>query len=250
MDLFGLDLLAVFSFEDVLNWVSTYGYVMLFGLLFACGLGLPLPEDIPLIVAGILVGSGRMDLLTASICAWCGIIGGDCVLYYMGHKYGLNITRVPFIGKHVSRERIERAEQLFARYGIWVVAIGRLFAGIRGAMVVAAGTIRFNFVKFVIADGLAALVSGGLFVALGMWFGSNLDTVKAKMHEFKIGLAIFGVVAAIGLVAYIIWRKRTHKTPAQAVLDKAIEKDVIHIEHDPVAEKQDRPIAEKPESAG
>ena len=42
-----------------------------------------------------------------------------------------------------------------------------MFAGIRGAMVVAAGAMRFNFIKFVIADGLAALVSGGLFVWLG-----------------------------------------------------------------------------------
>ena len=95
-----------------------------------------------------------------------------------------------------------------------------------------------NFLKFVIADGLAALVSGGLFVALGVWFGNNLDTVKAKMHEFKVGLAIFGVVAAIALVAYIIWRKKTHKTPTQAVLDKAIEKDLIHVDHDPVADQE------------
>src|SRR5688572_33395768 len=92
-----MDCLALFSFEDVLDWVGKYGYPVLFGLLFACGLGLPLPEDIPLIVAGILVGSGRMNLLLASICCWCGIIGGDCMLYYMGHKYGLNITKVPFI---------------------------------------------------------------------------------------------------------------------------------------------------------
>lgn len=236
-----MDCLALFSFEDVLKWVETFGYPVLFGLLFACGLGLPLPEDIPLIVAGILVGSDRMNLVLASICAWCGIIGGDCVLYYLGHKYGLNITKVPFVGKHVSKERIERAEQLFARYGIWVVAIGRMFAGIRGAMVVAAGTIRYSFIKFVIADGLAALVSGGLFVALGVWFGNNLDVVKEKMHEFKIGLAIFGIVAGVGLVAYIIWRKKTHKTPTQAVLDKAIEKDIIHVNPDPVTEKEGRP---------
>jgi hypothetical protein len=104
----------------------------------------------------------------------------------MGHKYGLNIMRVPFVGKHVSRERIERAEQLFTRCGIWVVAIGCLFAGIRGAMV----------------------------------------------------------------VAYIIWRKRIHKTPSEAVLNKAIEKDVIHVEHDPVMEKERAASQTKPESAG
>src|SRR6185436_18724044 len=172
-------LLAKFSLEKVVELmdIGWAGYIVLFGLLFSCGLGMPLPEDIPLLVAGMLVGAGKMHLLPVAICAWCGIIGGDCVLYYLGHRFGLNITRVPYIGKHVSKERIQQAERLFDKYGVWVVAVGRLFAGVRGAMVVAAGTIRFNLIKFLIADGLAALVSGGLFIFLGIKFGQNLHPI-------------------------------------------------------------------------
>jgi len=219
-----MDFLAFFGMDlhRVMEWIGSGGYYVLFGLLFACGLGLPLPEDIPLTVAGIFVGSGHMNLAMAAITCWCGIIGGDCVLYSLGRKYGLNITRLPLIGHHVTKARIERAEVLFEKYGIWVVAVGRLFAGIRGGMVVAAGTIRFNFVKFIIADGLAALVSGGLFIALGMWLGKNMDLLEKKMHEFKIGLSIFGVVAAIVLIGYIWWRRKTHVTPAEAVMDKVV----------------------------
>lgn len=217
--------LAIFglNLDKVMSLIGSGGYPVLFGLLFACGVGLPLPEDIPLTVAGIFVGRGHMHLAIAGIAAWCGIIGGDCVLYFLGHKYGLNITKLPLIGHHVTKERIQRAEVLFEKYGIWVVAVGRLFAGIRGGMVVAAGTIRFNFVKFVIADGLAALVSGGLFIALGMWLGKNMELLEKKMHEFKMGLGIFGIVAAIVLVIYMIWRSKTHKTPAQVVMDKVTE---------------------------
>src|SRR4051812_35620892 len=120
--------LAVFglNLDKVMSLMGSGGYPVLFGLLFACGVGLPLPEDIPLTVAGILVGRGYMSLAIAGITAWCGIIGGDCVLYYLGHKYGLNITKLPLIGHHVTKERIQRAEVLFEKYGIWVVAVGRL----------------------------------------------------------------------------------------------------------------------------
>ncbi|HEY7117870.1 MAG TPA: hypothetical protein VH475_14875, partial [Tepidisphaeraceae bacterium] len=81
--------LAVIKLERVVELIDIgwAGYFVLFGLLFSCGLGMPLPEDIPLLVAGMLVGAGRMHLLTAAICAWCGIIGGDCILYYMGHRF-------------------------------------------------------------------------------------------------------------------------------------------------------------------
>src|SRR5678815_5585985 len=87
-----------FSAAHIESLMEAGGYYVLFGLLFACGLGLPLPEDIPLIVAGILVARGHMWLPLAGLLAWCGIIGGDIVLYSLGKKYGLNITRLPLIG--------------------------------------------------------------------------------------------------------------------------------------------------------
>ena len=204
------------SIERKIQWVLNHmdigskGYFVLFGLLFSCGVGVPIPEDIPLLVAGALVGSGHMSLLPAAIMAWCGIIGGDCVLYYFGHHYGLNITRIPVIGTHVTKARILRAQSLFERYGIGVVAVGRLFAGIRGAMVIAAGTIKYNFLKFVIADGLAAVVSGGLFVYLGAKFGDpeNLKYIAHKIHEG--GYWVFGAIALF-LVIFIFWKVRSGK---------------------------------------
>ena len=212
-------ILAVFSTQQVEGWFEWGGYTVLFVLLFACGLGLPMPEDIPLLLAGFFIAQGKMHWVQACIVAWCGIIGGDCVLYSFGKRYGLEITRVPFIGKHVTKERILRADELFERWGIWVVAVGRLFAGIRGAMVVAAGATRFSFWKFVLADGLAALVSGGLFVWLGMKFGENLKPIQHKIHEY--GTFVFWILAAAGVVtvAYIWWRKGGHRGASEVAVD-------------------------------
>jgi membrane protein DedA with SNARE-associated domain len=217
--------LALLDIDQVRQWIEVGGYFLIFGLLFACGMGLPLPEDIPLFLGGFFVAQGRLNLVIVAIVAWCGIIGGDCVLYHFGRKYGMNITRVPFIGRHVTRQRIEQAAHLFSRYGIWVVAVGRLFAGIRGAMVVAAGTTRFNFVKFVVADGIAALISGGLFVALGYWCGTLVGDPKQFMEE-KVDPYKPWVFAGIGLIVvlvilYIWWRRKRHATLSEVVLEKA-----------------------------
>jgi membrane protein DedA with SNARE-associated domain len=218
--LFNLDL------DTIRPWLESGGYLLLLGLLFACGLGLPLPEDIPLIASGILIAQHQMHWMFAAPVAWLGIIGGDCMLYHFGKRYGRNITKLPHIGKHITLKRLEKAEQYFDRYGVWVVGIARMFAGIRGAMVVAAGTTRFNFVKFIIADSLAAIVSGGMFMTLGWWFGSNLDLMKHRVHEFKTTLMIVAIVAAIALIAYIWWRTKKNKTPSEAVLDAVIERTV------------------------
>ena len=217
-------LLAAFL-ESAQQWITTGGYLVLFGLLFACGLGLPLPEDIPLLIAGGLISKGTMTWTLAGICAWAGIIGGDCVLYYMGRKFGRGITRVPWVGKHVTLQRIEQAEKLFGRYGTWVVAIGRLFAGIRGAMVVTAGITRFNFVKFVIVDGLAALISGGGFMLLGWWIGGKLDKAfLEKLDHYKYRVSIVVIVLIVLAIAYFWWRHKRHERPSEVVLDKVVEK--------------------------
>jgi membrane protein DedA with SNARE-associated domain len=217
---------AFFDPSKVGGWISHGGPLMIFALLFACGLGLPLPEDIPLLAGGFFIAKGQMHVVVVCVLAWLGIVGGDCVLYRFGHKYGLNITKVPFIGKHVTKERILKAERLFDRWGIWVVAIGRLVAGVRGAMVVAAGAIRFNFVKFVIADGLAALISGGIFVALGWWIGTKLPdsfdeavkTVKPYIEWVVVGL----VVAIAGFLFYLWWKHRRHKAATDVALEAAV----------------------------
>jgi membrane protein DedA with SNARE-associated domain len=198
------------TITNIQAWIATGGYVVLFGLLFSCGLGLPLPEDVPLIAAGALVANGKMSLLIAAIVGWCGIIGGDCMLYMMGKKFGLEITRVPFVGKHLTEARIRRVQGLFEKYGTGVVFIGRMFAGVRGAMVVAAGAIRFNFATFIVADGLGAVVSGGFFLFVGHWLGKNLSEEKIK--RFKLFFTGGGLVVALVFAGWILWSRR-HRPP-------------------------------------
>lgn len=200
------------NIDTVLPWIEAGGYIMLFALLFACGLGLPMPEDIPLIISGILISQHHMRWEIAGPAAWMGIIGGDCMLYMFGRRYGRDVVKVPFVGKHVTLARIDKAERYFHKYGVWVVAIGRMFAGIRGAMVVAAGASRFKFLRFIIADGLAAIVSGGMFMFIGFWFGSNRAAMEHKWHRFKLMLTLAAIVLAIVLTVYFIWRSRRQKS--------------------------------------
>jgi membrane protein DedA with SNARE-associated domain len=214
-----LPLLLVLSIETVRVWVQESGFwggvAIVFALLFACGLGLPLPEDIPLIVAGAFLVHDTRSWIIVGSAAWLGIIGGDVCLYFLSRKYGMNITRVKFIGKHVTAERIDKVHGLFERYGVAVVAVGRLFAGVRGAMVITAGTIKYSFAKFIIADGLAAILSGGLFMLLGHWIGKSLN--DQLIREFKHWFIAGAAVLAVGVVAWIVWRKRTGPSVAERI---------------------------------
>ena len=202
-------------FHLVHHAIHRGGCPALFGILLLCGVGLPLPEDVPLIASGFFIQSGDMNLALAAFCAWCGIIGGDCILYTLGRNFGAEVTKIPFIGRHINVNRMCAWKSWFARYGVWVVVIGRLFAGIRGAMVVVAGATRFNFLKFIVADSLAAVVSGGLFMFLGYKFAKHRDRL---MHEIvphiKDGMLIGLAVLLLAAIVWMLWRRHHRRGAA------------------------------------
>jgi membrane protein DedA with SNARE-associated domain len=213
--------LATF-FDFVEHRMRDYGYPVLFGLLLACGMGLPLPEDIPLFFAGLFVAQKKMNLAWACLTAWFGIIGGDCILYSLGMRFGSGITKLPIIGHHIDETRLKWTHDKFEKYGIWVVAVGRMFAGIRGVMVVTAGTIRFNIIKFLIADGLAAVVSGGLFIALGYYCGIKMGDphqLEKKIEHYKF-LVMMGSVAVLAVWIGWLWWQNLQKQKRKAALIK------------------------------
>ena len=170
-----------------------------------------------------------MHIAIAAVCAWLGIVGGDCVLYSFGYHYGLNITKVPIIGKHVTASRVKYVELKFQRYGTWVVAVGRMVAGVRGAMVIAAGTIRFSFWRFVVADGAAACVSGGLFMAIGYYAGrelGDLDAISSKVQHYEREVIIYGSIAIVLFLAYLFLKRKFFPPEVPAVVTPSVESKV------------------------
>jgi membrane protein DedA with SNARE-associated domain len=259
--MFPFFLLALISFSKIQNWVTERGYtggvIIVFLLLFACGMGMPLPEDIPLIIAGAFLCTDTKSWIITGTACWCGIIGGDCVIYMMGRKYGMEISRVPLIGKHLTRERVERVEKLFADYGVGVVGVGRLFAGIRGAVVFVAGAIKFNFWKFLIVEGLAAVISGGHFMLLGHWIGEKLNdpVAQKKIHEFKEIVFFTAGFIACGVFVFVIWRRRNveklhdveEKVATKVIAaERAVAEKIVQVVKKPSGDGDEQPSGDQP----
>jgi membrane protein DedA with SNARE-associated domain len=198
--------------EQMRHWawhrVEDNGPVWLFLLLFLSGAGLPLPEDVPLVAAGVSVARGNMSWTVAATVAWLAMMCGDTSLYILGYIFGYRILHIPLIGRHISEARLKRCERWFDRWGIWAVAIGRMFAGIRTAIVVTAGTMRFNYGKLILADGAAAIVSGGAFLILGYWAGSHIRDVRPLVEHYRNLFSLIALAAAIALIPILRWRAR------------------------------------------
>ena len=105
-------------------------------------------------------------------------------------------------------KRYEQVQEKFDKYGNWVLFVARFLPGLRTAVFVTAGISRkVSYLRFIIMDGLAALISVPIWIYLGEYGAHNIDWLMAKMHSLQSGIfVILGIGAAV--VAWIWWKKR------------------------------------------
>jgi membrane protein DedA with SNARE-associated domain len=194
-------------------------YGTVFAILVACGLGVPLPEDISLILGGYLAHQGRADLVTMMWVGFTGILVGDSFIYAAGRRLGSKVGTgqgTGFFARVVTPEKRAKVEQMFARHGRKVVMIARFMPGVRAVTYFTAGSVRMSYWRFIFWDGLAAVLSAPLFVYAGYYFGDKLDYLIDKLKEGQ--LVVFGVLG-VGLAGWLLVRRM--RRPKAATFSKA-----------------------------
>jgi membrane protein DedA with SNARE-associated domain len=202
---------------DFLGSASGLGaYGLVFGVLLACGLGLPLPEDVALITGGYLAFQGHANLQVMLVVGFLGILAGDSAVFYLGRAGREATGKAPtgLLKRHLTPERLARVEAQFRRRGPLMVMVARFLPGVRAATYFVAGGAKMKYHRFIVFDGLAALISAPVFVLAGHHFGGEIGRVidwAKEFHNYLIGAV---VVAAVAFVAYRLLRRRPERAVA------------------------------------
>jgi len=207
-----------FLFDFLATASGPLVYAMVFGVLVACGLGFPLPEDVALITGGYLVFKGQASLPMMMAVGFAGILAGDSLVFLlgrMGRKARGRFT-TGLLARHLTPERIAKVEAQFEKRGAVMVMIARFLPGVRAATYFVAGGAQMSYGRFILYDGLAALLSAPLFVLAGDHFGKRIrHTLEwaAQFHNWLIGAI---AVALVVFVARMLWSGRKAKKAAPA----------------------------------
>lgn len=183
--------------------------------LVAAGIGAPIPEEIPVIGAGIWVASnpelGVLRWLILPVC-FAGILISDVLLYGIGRLWGTRLLEHRWLARMMPPDRREQIESNFHHYGLRILLMVRWVPGIRSPMFVTAGTMRLPLHRFIIADAIAAIAGHSLLFFLAYWGGDTVKTLAERAEaevEHKIKPLI--ILAAIILVAiyllYHFWKR-------------------------------------------
>ena len=201
----------------LINFFTDYGYISVFAVLIVCGFGIPVPEDVTLIASGVICALSRgqaneLHFQTMSVIALFGVLMGDSVMFTMGRILGPKVTRVRGLKLVITKDAYEKIQEKAHRYGDKALFLARFLPGLRAPLFLVAGVShRVPFWKFILMDGLAALISVPALVYLGYFFANDLDIVLGWVKRSEVMIA--GVICAI-IIGVILfkWYKNRYKS--------------------------------------
>ncbi|RXZ81676.1 DedA family protein [Paenibacillaceae bacterium] len=156
--------------ESLEIFVSQYSYFAIYGLLTLGIVGLPVPDEMLMILVGSLSSSSILNLYDAILIAFLGTMTGMTLSYFLGNRIGKPLLLKYGKWVRLTPQRLEKVERWFKKYGIWSIMFGYYIPGIRHLTCYMAGVIGIRFRNYLLISGIGALIWCSLFITLG-YFG-------------------------------------------------------------------------------
>jgi len=184
------------------NWVAHYGGFALFGLLIFGIVGLPVPDETLLVLAGYLIYRGTLNPIGTWLGAALGSICGITCSYIIGRTLGIGFVHSRF-GKwlHITDQRIHFVHDWFDRIGHWALFVGYYIPGVRHFTAMVAGTSGLEYRSFALFAYAGGCVWVSSFLFLGYRFGDNWEQMFGVVQRH---LEVAAVVAVVLISGYVL----------------------------------------------
>lgn len=204
--------------SDLHQFVGHWGYAAIFVVVVLGNVGLPVPEETILALAGYLVWRGRLRLSLVLAVGIVSAVVGDNIGYWLGRRYGQ--TALPRYARWVlgHPERLESMQAFVARRGPLAVFVARFVPGIRFTAGPLAGSLGLPFAYFLLANVAGAVlyvpVAVGAGYAVGYGFGAYVERLRYLLGEVE-RIVILLVLAGLLIVVTmrIVQAVRQRKEP-------------------------------------
>lgn len=194
--------------------VQKASYLGIIAFLALCGLGLPVPEEAPLILAGVLSANGTLDhpSLAYASCLF-GALLGDSIMYFIGRRLGHGYLRQhPKFARFVDPQKEEKFERAVTDHGFKLVLLTRFLIGVRGPVYFAAGAARVPYWRFFLWDLVAASIVVSVVFGLGYYYGEQISGWVKKTEYALTAIVILVGLGVAGYLGYRRYNRRVYQT--------------------------------------
>ncbi|MBX9138910.1 MULTISPECIES: DedA family protein [unclassified Clostridium] len=160
------------NINDILQYMSKYGYLFLGIIVFLEYLNLPgLPAGLIMPAAGILVKADGLNFIYTLIISVIAGLLGSFVLYALGHYCGKPILNKWENKFPKSKRAIDKIFMYIDKYGNMGILISRIIPVARTLISLVAGTFNVKLIQFTLYSAIGITIWNFVFIYAGYAFG-------------------------------------------------------------------------------
>ena len=163
-------------------------------------LGLFMPGETLVIVAGFLAGQDALDLRLLIITVGMAAVTGDTIGFELGHRLGRGwlLRYGGWFGVH--DWHLARVDAYIVRHGGKSVFLSHFMHLLRALMPFTAGAGRMRYRRFALYNTIGCFLWATVFSVLGYFFGESWQTI----HRWtgRAGILLIGLVLLILIVGW------------------------------------------------
>ncbi len=194
------------------SFISQFGYLAVFGLIFFENVFPPIPSELILPLSGFLVIQTSMELPLVIVSATIGSVVGAFVLYGIGRLLSqdrlesfFDTKPMRLLGFHSGD--VAKAIGWFDRRGQITVLLCRCIPVVRSLISIPAGTAKMNVVRFALYTLIGSAVWNTVLCSLGYAAGGAWETVTAQVEGFSDIVKVVIIVIAVIVIAFWVVKR-------------------------------------------
>jgi membrane-associated protein len=196
-------------FSSIVDAVSgsNWSYLIVFVIAMLDAFFPIVPSEATAIAAGVVAGTGGLNVGVCILAASLGAIAGDNISFALGHFFGARVER-RFFTSEKSQKRLQWARKTLDERGGYLIVVARFIPGGRTVTTFTAGFVEtFPWRRFLVFDTIAGFIWGTYTVLLGYFGGKSFEEEPWKGLLLAFGIAL-AVTAVVEVVRHLRARRR------------------------------------------
>jgi membrane protein DedA with SNARE-associated domain/rhodanese-related sulfurtransferase len=188
--------------ELITDILHRHGTLVVFGVIFAEQLGLPLPALPLLMAAGVLIGTGHLTWPGVLAAATVAALMADSLWYVAGKWRGRSVLTVLCRIAIEPDACIRRTETFFLKHGAPSLVVGKLIPGLSTIAPPLAGIMGLSVSAFLLYDSLGIIVWVGSSLGLGYVFSDQIEHTLTYAQQVTSAVTFMLVSVVVGYMLY------------------------------------------------
>ena len=186
-----------------MSFVFRHPYLVLFGVVLAEQIGLPVPALPFLLGAGALAGMGKLDPALAIVLAVTASLTADLVWYEAGRRKGAQVLKLLCRISLEPDSCVRRTENVFAKQGARTLLVAKFLPGLNTVAPPMAGMIGMRLPRFLLWDAAGALLWSVASVIAGVLLADQIEAVAEKAAALG-GRLVAGLITLFA--SWLLWK--------------------------------------------